>query len=288
MPEPIKPFDAATKRLLESDPVAWLRLANLPGDEAEFVDANLTTITADADRILHVQTPEYFAHFELQASYKVDMDERTFLYNAVAHVKYHLPVFSVVFLLRKEADGPAITGRVAYSVPDCPGSKMEFTYRIVRVWELKPEEMLNGPLATLPLTPLTNVSAKALPEVVRKMEARIEAEASEAEKGMLWTTTFLLLGLKYKRERVYQLLKGVLTMHESDTYMAILEEGEARGEAKFRTDEARRILLRQGTKRFGEPNAQTRAALETITALEPLEQLADRILEVESWQELLK
>jgi hypothetical protein len=77
-------------------------------------------------------------------------------------------------------------------------------------------------------------------------------------------------------------------MKESDTYLAILEEGEARGEKKFRTDEARRILLRLGSRRFGAPDAATQAAVEAITFLERLEQMADRILEVESWQELLK
>ena len=73
-------------------------------------------------------------------------------------------------------------------------------------------------------------------------------------------------------------------MHESDTYMAILEEGEERGELK----EARKIILRQGTKRFGTPDTQTQAAIEAIMSLERLEQIADRILEVESWNELLQ
>ncbi len=58
-------------------------------------------------------------------------------------------------------------------------------------------------------------------------------------------------------------------------------------EAYGRTEEARKLLLRLGGKRFGAPDAQSRTALEAITSLEALEQLAERLLEAESWQELL-
>ena len=68
-------------------------------------------------------------------------------------------------------------------------------------------------------------------------------------------------------------------MKESDTYMAIIEEGEAKGE--------RNLILLQGRKRFGEPDAATLAALEAIASTERLEQLGERLLEVESWAELL-
>lgn len=38
---------------------------------------------------------------------------------------------------------------------------------------------------------------------------------------------------------------------------------------------------------FGEPDASTRERLQAITALAQLEPLADRLLEVENWDELL-
>ncbi len=64
-------------------------------------------------------------------------------------------------------------------------------------------------------------------------------------------------------------------MEESTTYQEILEQ------------EARRIILRQGSKRFGPPDARTQAALDAIVSREQLEELAERLLEVESWNELL-
>lgn len=64
------------------------------------------------------------------------------------------------------------------------------------------------------------------------------------------------------------------------SYAELLDQtGQVKGE--------RRMLLRQATSRFGEPDAETLAALEAIDALEVLERLGLRIFEVETWQELL-
>jgi hypothetical protein len=66
-----------------------------------------------------------------------------------------------------------------------------------------------------------------------------------------------------------------------------LAEGEAKGEAKGEMNGSRSTLLRLGRKRFGEPKAEVVQALEAISSTETLQQLAVRVLEVESWKELL-
>lgn len=287
-----KPFDAATKRLVEADPMAWLRFLGLPGEQAELIDADLATVVAEADRILRVTNPDYLAHFEMQATYRVDMGDRMLFYNVVAYYKYRLPIESAVVLLRKEADGPALSGSVSYG-------SLDFRYRVLRVWEKPSEELLNGPLALLPLAPLTDDSVSDLPGIVRSMETRISTEAPIEDRGMLWTTTFLLLGLKYDPEFSRRLLQGVMEMKESSTYQYILQEGmqkgmqeglregEKRGREEGRLEEARRLLLLLGTKRFGGPDRKTQATLDKIASPQQLEQMAARLLEVESWQELL-
>jgi hypothetical protein len=70
-----------------------------------------------------------------------------------------------------------------------------------------------------------------------------------------------------------------MAMNESSTYQYILDEGRVEG--------ARRMLFILGEKRFGAPDTQTQAALNAVTSPQQLEQLAARLLEVESWQELL-
>jgi hypothetical protein len=68
-------------------------------------------------------------------------------------------------------------------------------------------------------------------------------------------------------------------MRESDTYQAILDEGEVRG--------LQHTLLRLGRKRFGEPDESVRQAVLGITDLERLARLTEDLLDVSSWQELL-
>ena len=62
-----------------------------------------------------------------------------------------------------------------------------------------------------------------------------------------------------------------------------IEEGIKEGEIKG----ARRLVLRQGQLRFGPPDEATRRAIEAIADLARLEGMADRLLAVSSWAELL-
>ena len=153
----------------------------------------------------------------------------------------------------------------------------------MRVWQQPVEGLLEGGLSTLPLAPLADLAPATLPEVIRRMEERIEQEAPPEEVGPLWTATYVLMGLRHSAALTAQLLQGVRAMKESVTYQAILEEGREEG----RVEEARAILLRQGQRRFGPPSAAARAALASIPAIERLEALSERLLDAESWEELL-
>jgi predicted transposase YdaD len=81
-------------------------------------------------------------------------------------------------------------------------------------------------------------------------------------------------------------------MRESVTYQAILREGRQEGiivgRIEGRLDAARRILLRQGTKRFGVPDATTVATIEAIEDLGRLETMVDRLVDgqIQSWDDL--
>jgi predicted transposase YdaD len=186
--------------------------------------------------------------------------------------------------------------RVPYAegFPDEP-AYLHFEFRVTRVWEQPVEAILHGGVGLLPLAPLCNVSVEALPKVIRQMDQRI-TESAPDEAAALWTSTYILMGLRFPLELAGQLLKGVRAMKESVTYQAILQEGEekgrAEGEAKGRVEGRaegeQSVLLRQGTKRFGGPDAVTIRAIRAITSIESLEQLSERILEVESWAELLR
>jgi hypothetical protein len=69
-------------------------------------------------------------------------------------------------------------------------------------------------------------------------------------------------------------------MLESDTYRAILDEGEVRG--------LHHTLLRLGRKKFGELDEAARQAVLAITDLPLLRKLTENLLGASTWQELLQ
>lgn len=61
-----KPFDATLKQLIRHHPADWLGLIGVvPTEEPEWVDAELSTVSASADTVLRVGGMAY--HFEFEA-----------------------------------------------------------------------------------------------------------------------------------------------------------------------------------------------------------------------------
>jgi hypothetical protein len=173
-----------------------------------------------------------------------------------------------------------LTGKVRYRVGR---TSLVFRHEVVRLWQTPLDAILGGGLGTLALAPLCDVSRDLLPGVIRRMEERLDREASPAEAATIWSSTYILMGLRYPAEFAAQLLQGVRGMKESTTYQAILDEGRGEG----RIEGEKRMLLLVGSDRFGTPDARVRAALDAIDSVEQLEQLSQRLLKVESWEELL-
>jgi hypothetical protein len=68
----------------------------------------------------------------------------------------------------------------------------------------------------------------------------------------------------------------------------VVNEWIATGEARGRAEASRALLLRLGTKKFGRgPSDAQRAAIDAMTEPAHLSRLADRVLDVTSWDELL-
>jgi predicted transposase YdaD len=201
-------------------------------------------------------------------------------------------VKTVLWLLRREADGPNATGILRHENEDGGQPTLTFRYTVVRVWRLSPDTLLTGGLATLPLAPISNVSASDLPRVVRAVEERITRDAPPEQADILRVCAYNIMGLRYPTDLVNRLFQGANLMEESVTYQAILARGEARGEARGleqgRLLSDRQAIVRVGRKRLGEPTPQTLTALETIGQTEQLERLLDRILEVKTWEELFQ
>lgn len=274
------PFDATLKDLISVYPHDWLRQLGLPVQvPVETANVDLSTVSADADRVLRVHAdPPWLIVVELQAARDPDLELRGLQYFTLVKRREGLPVHLVVVLLRREADNATLKGRVRYDNPTGLSS-VERVYQVVRLWEMPVQPFLQGGLGTLPLAPLADLPREELPGVIRHMERRFREEAAPEEAATLWTASYILLGLRYPKDQVGQLIREIRGMKESVTYQAIIEEGA--------TAEAQRILLRQGNRRFGQPDERVKRRLESVTDLQRLEDLSERLLDVSSWEELL-
>jgi hypothetical protein len=274
------PYDASTKYLVQVRLADWLPLCgHSTTARTEVIDTDLATVTAAADRVLRVhEDPPWLLHLELQSSRDPDLPANLHLYNALLERHHGPPVRTLVVLLRRSADAPELTGLLQREFPG-ESPYLIFRYQVVRVWQLPTETFLGGGLGIVPLAPLAAVAEPDLPAVIARMDERIRLEASPEMAGLLWTAADVLMGLRYPRALVDQLLRGVHGMKESVTYQAIVEEGEVRA--------LQNTLLRQGRKKFGEPSKEVEQTVGGITNVDRLETLTSRLIDVGSWQDLL-
>ena len=283
------PFDATLKELLSYIDHWLARLGLDVHGKIEEITPDLSTVTTTADKVYRIEEEHpWLLHLEMQASREESLPRRTLKQNGLLHDRCDgLPVHSVIFLLRREADDSSLTGVVSYGKHPQLG-EMEFRYHVERVWQWPVEELLAGGLGTLALAPLSReVTEATLPAVIQRMADRFRKEAPAPEAGKLLTAAFILLGLRFAKPLAERLFQGVRAMEESVTYQAIIEKGIEKGEARGRVEEARRLLLRQGRIRFGPPDEATQAAVAAIADVERLERWGERLVQVTTWQELL-
>jgi hypothetical protein len=274
------PYDASTKYLFQVRLADWLPLiGRAVSAPVELVDADLSTVTAAADRLLLVyEDPPWIFHVELQSSHAAKLPANIHVYNALAARQHGVLVRSLALLLRSDADGPEVTGLFEQGFSEEP-PYLVFRYQVVRVWQLPVEMLLKGGLGLLPLAPISAVGEAELPAVIRRMEERIDREAAPEEAGNLWTAVDVLMGLRYSKELIESLLRRVRRMKESVTYQAIIEEGREEG--------TRQILVRLLARKCGELPKPIQDRLNALSVGQ-LERLGENLLEFTNLADLTK
>jgi predicted transposase YdaD len=280
-----RPFDVATRGLIEVDPAGWLRWLGLPVDgPVQPIESDISTALAAVDKVLRVDGPSpWLAHLELQVSRDRLLPSRLLQYHALLLHRHQLPVATTVVILRTEAHGPELSGQFEHPGPSGE-TTVRFNYTTVRLWERPAEELLAGGLGIAPLAPLADMASTSLPTVLDRLDVRFEREApTPSDTDELWAATLLLMGVRYTREQIRGLSERVQRMRESVTYQMIVEEGIERGEVSG----MRRLIVDLGTEKFGPPDALTIARLDRVASLERLRQLGRAILHADSWDDLL-
>jgi hypothetical protein len=283
-----KPFDATTKDLLESDPVAWLAYLGLhPHGAVEVIDSDLSTITAEADKVFRVSEPEpYLVHIEMQSSADATLPRRLLRYNILLDYRHNLRVWSVAVLLRPEVEAANLTGRLDLRLPDGQAVH-DFRYGVVRAWQQSAEAVLNGPLNLLPMAILSDVAPEAARSLLQRIDDRLVREATGPEAARLMSSTFLLAGLRFEEETTVSLFFGVRTMNLLDSKILKDSSSYRLLERLIRVEEARSILLDLATDRFGNPTEPQKALLDGIADHDRLVRLCKKVWSVSTWDELL-
>jgi len=161
---------------------------------------------------------------------------------------------------------------------------MYFRPEVINLWEQPLEPMLTGGLGLLPLAPLCRMPEgmtreQALPEILRRINERLIAEAPPELNDTLWNSTYTLTGVYLDRQDVLPLFDRYRIMRESMTYQATLEEGAI--------EMCRNNVLLLGTRKFGTLNQDEAAILNDIDDVDRLQRMLFAIEEAKSWEQVL-
>ena len=279
------PFDATLKDIVREHTADYEAALGLTGDTPTTVlNVDLSTVSAATDVALgHGEPLRTITDLNFQAGPDPEVSDRLLLYNALFRHRFHVPVHSVLVLLRPAADHPQLTGRVRYVGRQRRG-KMDFSFEVVRLWQRPVKQFLEGGLGTLPLAPLCRMPGDAriedaLPGILRRLDERLRAEARPEEVRKLLAATYILTGLRMPSELVAPIFQGLQIMRESSTYQAILDEG--------RVTALQKMILNQGRIRLGPPDEATQNAVNSITNGDRLERLGERLMTATTWAEVL-
>src|SRR5438067_6835029 len=146
------PFDATLKDIVQDFVDDYEAALRLTGPQPTTVlNVDLSTISAATDIALgHGDPLAAITDLNFQSGPDAELPDRALLYNSVLRYRYHVPVHSIVLLLRPVADSPPLKGQVRYVGRKRRG-KMDFTFEVVRLWQKPLKLFLEGGVGALPL-----------------------------------------------------------------------------------------------------------------------------------------
>ena len=183
------PFDATIKDVVQvcpADVAAVLGLDEL--GPPSILNVDLSTITAATDIVFGFGEPLVSIYdLNFQSGRDAALAARLLLYNALLYQRFGVPVHTIVVLLRPAADDLALTGKLKYRTRR-RGGKLDFSFEVVRLWQLPVRSILQGGVGTLPLAPLCRQLGDlpledALPDLVRQIDSRLSRETTAVDAG---------------------------------------------------------------------------------------------------------
>jgi len=163
---------------------------------------------------------------------------------------------------------------------------LEFTYRVVRVWEQPRQPVIEQRLVGLyPLLPLMKGEAGEDPKQVlqQSIEAVKEVEDKSLQQDLL-AVMGILAGGRYAAELVYSMIRREMIL-ESPIYQEWVKEERAEAEAKGRAEAKQDAICKYLRRRFGPASEELQRIVRGVTSLEVLDGVMEELFAANTIEE---
>src|SRR5947209_10956685 len=241
----------------------------------------------ELDLLVRVRTTAgspYLVHVEIEARASPGMKERLWHYRNQVQTRYETLVLTIVLYLKRGRPGVNLETWESGLGPDFPGS----CYVSFGVAGCRAAEYLNRPepLAWA-LAALMDPGSWSRAELKMACLRRIASLRGRVDSFLLVDCVENYLQLDSREAAEFEALRSRRENQEVRAMaMTWSETQQAVGRETGRVQGAHQLLLHQLVKRFGPLPEKVRRQVETITSLDRLTELAERVLSAHSLEEM--
>lgn len=286
-------IDLPVKRLVQRCSYDWVKFLQ-PDCRQEWVKPFKSEYTpkirSKLDDVFMVEDPKgiYLVNFEPMGYYDAALPARMMryrsdLWEATLQDKKNTPsILQTVFFFYPEHDNQN------HRLTDYWGElrTLEFTYRVIRVWEHPRQTVIDQELIGLyPLLPLMKGKTEEEPrQILQETFEVINKVKDKALRQDLLVVMGILAGGKYAAELVYSLIRREMVM-ESPIYQEWVKEERIEAEARGKIEKAREDIYKFMGKRFGIDSGETTQKIKQIPDLETLDNLMEELFAANTREE---
>lgn len=295
-------IDLPVKRLVQRRAADWVKYLE-PACQEEWIRPFKSEYTpkmqSKLDEVFTVEDPggTYLVNFEPMGYHDLALPARMMRYRSdiweatLNDKKGTPPILQAVFFFFPEHDN------MNHRLNDRWGelATLEFTYRVVRVWEQPRQTIVDRKLIGLyPLLPLMKGEAgENARQVLEQSIGAVSKVEDETLRQDLLAVMGILAGGKYAAELVYSMIRREMVM-QSPIYQEWVKEeraeaetrGEARGKAEGRIEAKQDAIFKFLSKRFGASQNEMMQKVKQMTDLEILDNVMEELFAANTMEEV--
>jgi predicted transposase/invertase (TIGR01784 family) len=265
-------YDNTSKLLISqfcTDFTEWLLGEPLQLNEMQPTELYYEPIRADG--VVLLKNDNLICHWEFQTDPDKNMIYRMLDYYVRLLLLYpECRILQTVIYLRE-------TTSELVSCDFYQDSQISYQFRVIRIWEEEAEMLMSLP-GLLPYAVLGKTTDHV--QLIRNVAQLIDQIPDAQERSNLTAGAAIFAGLKLDQQIINQIFRRDV-MQGSVIYDQIVQESEARGEARGKRD----LLIKQLTRRVGILSAEITEQIESLS-LERVEDLGVALLDFTSIDDL--